>query len=811
MPLLTLHDLRFAVRTLRARPGLTAVIVATLALGVGASTAMFSLVDPVLLRSLPFERSDRLAVLWGVFGPERSIRGASPIEVADWRAMNRAFQDVAVFDQLSVNLRTGGDPERVRAEWVTSPYFELLGARPARGRGFLAEEDGPADAHPVAVVSHEFWQRRLGGSAGVLDTTIVLNERPFAIVGVMPAGFRGLSFQADLWVPLSMISLNGTPALLTGRGSRWLGAIGRLREGVTMEAAQADLDRVAAELTRAHPANNTDRGVQLMSLLDNALRRNADLFASLFAAVLLFLLIACANVASLQLVRATARSREIALRLALGARRFQLTRQLLTEGMVLAFLGGGAGILLANWTIALMVPHAPPGLLPGHADVSIDGRVLGFSLAITLFSGIVCGLAPVWRSGRRDLSEALREGARAASSGLGRLRRPGLQQLLVAGEVAIALVLLVGAGLMMRSLRERLAVAPGFTTDGVLAGRISLPRARYTPEARARFVEQLAERLNQLPFVAAASVSSDLPMGGTDNAGQVTPDPAGPSVRAFRHSVTPRFFEALQIPILQGRSFTTDDRDGTPAVVIVSEMMARRFWPDRDPVGMRLRLGDASGPEATIVGVAAAARFRDLTTDLSASEPDLFFPYAQRTDQDIAIAVRSRTGALLPAAEVRRAVASLDPGLSLFDAGPLEDGLRGQVAPARFGALVLGVFSAVALLLAAVGIYGVISFVVGLSRREIAIRMALGADRARVLGVVVRNGMTLVAVGALAGVIGARLGTPVLASQLYRVGVSDPATFATVTAALVGVALLASWLPARRATAVEPQSVLKEE
>ncbi len=810
MSISPMHDLRLALRTLRTRPGLSAVIVTTLALGIGASAAMFSLVDPVLLRPMPFERPDRLAVVWGSHGPERSLRGASPIEVSDWRRLNRAFQDIAVFDPISLNLRTSADPVRVQGEWITSPYFDVLGIRPARGRGFRPEEDAGADAHAVVVIGHDFWQARLGGSADALGSVLTLNDQPFTVVGIAPPGFRGLTFQADLWAPLSMISLDGRPGLLTERGNRWLAAVGRLRDGVTFDAAQADMDRVGQALVREFPDQNRDRGVTLVSLEANVLGSNADLFKTLFGAVLLFLLIACANVASLQLVRATGRTREMALRLALGARRGQVARQLLIEGLVLALLGGGAGVLLANWAVALLVPLAPAGLLPPYADVAVDLRVLGFSLVLTVLAGVVCGLAPAWLAARRDLSDALREGARASASGLGRLRRPGPQQLLVAAEVAVALVLLVGAGLMTRSLNQRLAVRTGFAVDGVEVARVSLPGTRYgSTEERVAFADRLVASLQELPFVAAAAVSSDLPMRGVTNAGRIQPVAGGEWIRAFRHSVTPDFFDVLQVPILEGRSFTRNDRADTEPVVIVSDAMARRFWPDRDPVGQRIRLSDSL--EATIVGVAGDLRFRDLTTELGTTEPDVFYPFSQRPATSLEIAVRWRAGGPPAAAAVRRVLTVLDPSLPLFAAAPLAAGLQSQLAAARFGSLVLAVFSAVALALAAIGIYGVVSFVVGQSRREIAIRMALGADRRRVLGAVVRNGMVLVLVGAAAGVLGARLGSRALASQLYGVGVTDPGTFALVTAALVTVALLASWLPARRAAAVEPQAVLKDE
>jgi putative ABC transport system permease protein len=481
--------------------------------------------------------------------------------------------------------------------------------------------------------------------------------------------------------------------------------------------------------------------------------------------------------------------------------------------MVLAGLGGATGMLLAYWMIRLLIPLAPAGLLPAYAQVAVNTRALGFTLGLTLLTGLACGLAPVLRSGTRDLSLALHQGARAASSGLRRLRHPGLQQVLVAGEVALALILLAGAGLMIRSLRERLAVEPGFNPAGVLAARVSLPR-NYVPAARTDFVERLVARLNDLPGVDVAAVGTDLPLRGNSNAATLLVEaPGAVPIRHYRHSVTPEFFGALGIPLERGRGFTSFDRENTPRVAVISTVMARRFWPGQDPIGHRFRQGDETGPEVTIVGVAGPARFRDLTTDLAAatSEPDVYYPFSQRTSTDLELAIRMRDGTLASVTTIQREVAALDPGLPLYLVAPLGDALTTQNAAPRFGSLVLGAFSALALLLAAIGIYGVISFVVGLSRKEIAIRLALGADGGKVLRTVMANGMLLVLAGVVVGMIGARLGATLLESQLYGVSASDPGTLTAVSGAVMAVALLASWLPARRAAAVEPQTVLKGE
>lgn len=814
MTLISAQDLRFAFRNLQARPGLSAVIIATLALGIGATTATFSLLDAALLRPLPFERADRLVFLWGVAGPERRQRGASPPEVADWGTLNHTLTGVSVYDPISLNLRIESGADRLNAERVNPQYFSLLGVEAQLGRTFTAEEDRVADAFPVAVVSHRLWLTRFAGDAGLVGRTVTINDRPFTVVGIMPEGFSGLSFQADLWIPLAMLSVDSPASLLTSRNTRWLPALGRLKDGVTIAEAERDLAAVATRLSEQYPESNTDRSVDLQSLEQNFLGSTASLFQTLFKAVILVLLVACANVMSLQLVRATAREREIALRMALGAGRMQLVRQLLTEGLVLAGLGGVAGVLLAYWIIRLLVPLAPAGLIPLYAQVAVNGRVLLFSVGVTVLTGLVCGLAPVLRRQRHDLSDALRQGARAASSGLGRLRRPGLQQALVAGEVALALMLLVGAGLMLRSLGERMAVKPGFDAEGVLAARVSLPRSQYAPQARADFVERLVTRLNALPGVAVATVATDLPLRGISNASSLLVEgPGATPIRYYRHSVTPEFFGALGISLERGRGFASFDRLNTPRVAVISSAMARRFWPGQDPVGRRFRQGDETGPEVTIVGVAGPARFRDLTTDLTAatSEPDVYYPFAQRTDTDLEIAIRMRDGSTPSVPMIQREVAALDPGLPLFQVAPLGDALATQNAAPRFGSLVLGAFSALALILAAIGIYGVIAFVVGLSRKEIAIRLALGADAGKVLRIVMANGMVLVLAGVVVGMIGARLGGKLLETQLYGIRASDAGTLAAVSGGVVVVALLASWIPARRAAAVEPQTVLKGE
>ena len=818
-----LTEFRIALRMLRRRPGFATAVILTLALGIGTSTAVFSLLNAALLRPLPFAEPARLAMIWGVFGDQRDIgnvRGASPAEITDWRTLNRSFTDVAAYDEISLNLRTTGDAQRIDAEMVSAAYFDILGVTASRGRTFLAEEDLVPDARPVAVVSDAFWRARFGADPAIVGKSITLNDRPFTIVGVMKPEFRGISFDTDVWVPMMMISLTSSPSTLEARGNRWLGAVGRLRPGIPWEAAQRDLDGVATRLAAAYPETNANRGVQLFSLQDAALGPTRQLLIAIFTAVLLFLLVACANVINLQLVRATSRRREIALRIAVGADRSRLLRQLVIEGLTLATIGAVAGLTLAVWGLGSLLPLLPNGVLPRYATPSLDWRVLLFATVLTLVCGVLFGLAPALQTRRLAIADSLKEGARAAAGGITSLRRFGMQQMLVMGEVALALILLVGGGLMVRSLQRELAVEPGFKPDRVFTAQISLPRGRYPVPARALFANRLVERLKALPQIEAAAIGSDMPFGGaTNGAGMYIDGVTDAPVRYYRHRVTHDYFSALGIPLLRGRLFTAADRDSAALVAVISDATARRFWPGTDAIGERIRMGDATGPEATVVGIVGTARFRDLTTNLASprSEPDVFFAFDQRTDVDLSLIVRARPGttALLPA--IQRELTAIDAGVPLYASTPMRDLIDQQTARSRFGSALLGTFSVVALALAAVGIYGVLAFVIGLSRREIAIRMALGATRGRVVGLIVRQGMTLVGMGLVVGLVGAYFATEAmaylagdaLASQLFGVSTTDPVTFVAVPVLLLLVALLASYLPSRAAARIDPQLALK--
>jgi len=814
-----LNDFRFALRTLRRRPTFTAAVVLTLALGIGTTSAVFSLLDAALIRPLPFAEPERLAMLWGVVGPERdgpnrSVRGASFPEITDWRTLNHSLSDVSAYDEISLNLGTGGDPRRVDAEMVSASYFRLLGATAAQGRAFTADEDRVPDANPVAVISHALWTTQFASDPRIVGRSITLNDRPFTIIGVMRENFRGISFDTDVWVPMMMISLTTSKSALESRGGRWLGALGRLKPGVTFEAAQRDLNAVARQLAVAHPETNHDRGVQLFSLQDSALGNTRQLLVALFVAVLLFLGIACANVVNLQLVRATSRRREIALRVAVGAEGVHLVRQLLAEGLTLAAVGAVAGVALAGWGLGALLPLLPDGAIPRYVVPTMDWRVIAFAAGVTVLAGVVFGLAPALSVRRLTIADSLKEGSRSAGAGIASLRRLGAQQLLVVSEVALALVLLIAGGLMVRSLRQQLGVNPGFRADGVVTAQLALPRSRYPAPTRVQFVNALLERVRALPQVDAAAVGGDIPLGGNSNAGTIFVDGVTPEpVRAYRHRVTPDYFATLGIPVLQGRTFTSADRDSAQDVAIISEAAARRYWPGQDAVGRELRFGDQTGSKVTVVGVVGTVRFRDLTTDLTAltSEPDVYFSFAQLTDVDLSLVVRTSGDQATVMAAIQREVSAIDPGLPLYRVVAMRDLVARQTATARFGSSVLASFSMVAMALAAIGIYGVLAFVIGLSRREIAIRLALGATRGRVVRLIVRQGMTLVAIGMALGLVGAYYATGALSAQLFGVTATDPVTFAGVAALLAAIALAASYLPSRMAARIDPQQALKSD
>lgn len=808
--------LRFALRTLSRNPSFTLVVILTVAVAIGATATILGVVNATIVRPLPFTDPDQLVVGQGWELREQAPRGVSYLEAMDWRTMSQTFDGLAAYDQVSLNLaHVGGEPALAVAEIVTADFFRILGVNAARGRGFLDEEHRAPDAHPVAIISDHLWRTRFGASEATVGSSVTLNAQSFTIVGVMPAGFRGLSFETEVWIPMMMVSTIRPASILDSRANRWLGVVGRVKSGRAIGDVERDLKRVTTLLATEYPEHNTDRGARVTPLRDFYLGTTRTLVLALFGAVGLLLVIACVNVVSLQLVRAASRRREMALRIALGANRRRLVRQLLAEGLVLATAGASAGVLLALWGIDVLLALAPAGLLPAYASPAIDGWVIACTALIAVVAGVTFGIAPAVTRSRGDLVSDLKEGAPSAAAGIGSMRRVRTQHVLVIGEVALALVLLTGAALMLQSLRRQLDVDPGFRTDNVLAARLALPRETYSSAERVRFVERLEERLRALPGVTDAAIAADLPLRGIESGGYLSFEGGDEELPYFRHRVSPSYFETLGIRLRDGRVFTAADGPDAPPVAIVSAHMARRLWPDGEVIGRRIRLRGAARqlPWIEVVGVVDDVHFRDLTGDMYAplARVDVYFPFAQETDETIEIAVRGASEGTALGTGVRHAVRELDGSLAVYEMAPLSDALEQQMASVRFGSFMLSLFGGLAIVLAAVGIYGLLAFIVGTSSREIAIRMALGAEAAAVVGLIVRKGMTLVAIGGLLGILIIVPSSRTLASILFEARLGDPLMLVGVSALLVTASLMACWIPARRASRIVPQAALKAE
>jgi putative ABC transport system permease protein len=798
---------------LMKQPGFTAVAVIALALGIGANTAIFSVVNAVLLRPLPFKNPEQLVIVNETVRRETiETRPASYPDFIDWRDQNQSFEDIAAFDSPSFTLTGGDEPERIPGEIVSASYFSLLGIQPKAGRAFLPEEDRTPDANPVAVVSYKLWQRRFGSDPNLVGKSVKINERDFTVIGIMPEGFEGVSGGSEVWIPVSMIStFSSQPGDINKRGSRWHSVIARLKPGVTINQAQADMDAIASRLEREYQGTNKDRGVQLVGAHESAVGNLRATLMVLLGAVAFVLLIACANVANLLLARATVRQKEIAIRTALGASRRRLIRQLLTESLLLSIAGGGLGLLLSVWGIELIIAFVA-GQVPGYVKPDIDIRVLVFTLLVSLVTGIIFGLIPALQASKPGLNELLKEGSRGSTGGA---RRHRVRRSLVIAEIALALMLLIGAGLMLRSFQRLQAFNPGFKVDNVLTLRISLPRS-YSSNQATLFHQQLVERVQGLPGAQSVGSATDVPLDGNTSATMVPVEglvPPDDDIRVYRHTISPNFFASLGIPILRGRDFTVRDNAQAPRVVIISDSMAQRLWPGEDPIGKRISTSrDQNRKEVwdEIIGVVGDVKYRTLIRDQN-KDPDIYLPLLQNPDPAVALAVRTQgdPASLVPA--IRSEVQRLDSNLPIFDIAPMKQRVENVTANTRFSTLLLGVFAAVAMLLAVVGIYGVMAYSVTQRTHEIGIRLALGADRRDVLKLVVGEGMALVGVGIGTGLLGAFAATRILASQLYSVSATDPVTFLVVSLILAGVALGACFVPARRATKVDPMVALRYE
>jgi predicted permease len=810
-----LQDVRYGVRMLAKRPGFTLVAVLTLALGIGANTAIFSVVDAVLLRPLPYANPDGLVVVFDNFLnmglPEISV---SIPEFVDYRERNGVFTDIAAWFTGTANLTETGEPEQIRVAYVSASLFPLLGVEPAAGRAFTPEEDQPGN-DTVVVLSHGLWQRRFGGDQGIVGKTLRLDGEAYTVVGIAPAGFQFPS-QIDVWAPIAF-----TPAQLDQqqRGSRFLQVVARLKPGVTPERAGSEMAAIAGQLVEEYPNNYMMPGsgwtVTVVPLLEQVVGDTRQALLVLLAAVGFVLLIACANVANLLLARASARNKEFAIRLALGAGRRRLIRLLLTESVLLAFVGGTLGLLLAIWGVDLLVASIPAGL-PRADEIGVDGRVLFFTLLVSLATGLVFGLAPALQTTRLDLHESLKEGDRGSTESL---RRNRVRNLLVVSEVALSLVLLIGAGLMIKSFIRVWNVDAGFNPENVLTARLTLPTNKYADNAQVTaFYSQLLENVQALPGVQSAAAASLVPMVG-NSSGSVTledrPQPPGsPSLEADMRVVSPDYFRAMETPILRGRGFTAGDVDGAQPVAVIDEMMAETLYPNEDPIGRLIKRGGAmsTNPWMTIVGVATHVKNQGLDAE---GRVQLYMPLFQRPFtqplRNTYLVARTGSNPTAVAGAMRAAVAEADSDLPLANIRTMEEVLSESVATRRLSMSLLGLFAIVALLLAAIGLYGVLAYSVARRTHEIGIRMALGARPRDVLRLVVGQGVLLIGVGIAVGLAAAFLVTRMMADLLFGVSATDPLTFVGTPLVLGAVALAASYFPARRAARVDPMIALRYE
>ncbi|HEY6216541.1 MAG TPA: ABC transporter permease [Pyrinomonadaceae bacterium] len=806
-----IKDIRYAIRGLLQRPGFTAIALITLALGIGANTAIFSVVNAVLLRPLPFSDPEQLVIVWedaAFAGFPRNT--PAPANYADWKTQNQSFVDMAATAEKSFNITGDGEPERVTAHAVTANFFPLFGVPPLLGRGFTPDEDRPG-GNKVAVLSYSLWQTRYGGDRQIINHDILLNGEKFSVVGVMPSGFQFLDKEVRLWVPLALSAEE-----LANRGGHYLNIVARLKPGVGLSQAQADMNAVMRRIVNDNPRETFDGklGAIVIPLRDQLVSDARGSLVVLLVAVAFVLLIACANVAGLLLARAVGRRREVALRMALGAGRARVIRQLLTESLLLSLVAGVLGTLLAYWSFSFL-----QGLVPAEMALStsltLDTRILVFTILVSIVTGIVFGLVPALQAARVDLNEALKQGGTRTTSS-GRLRSA-----LIVFEVALSVVLLIGAGLLIQTLFQIFQQYSILKPEKVLTLRTELPRAKAKePQQRNQFLQQVLERVEHLPGVESAGYTTSIPLswkGGTNGfypEGLKAPIP-GMAYDANHRQVSANYLQTMNIPLRQGRYFDARDNAQAIPVAIVNETMGRQYWPGENALGRRFKLGDPDDKDAPwiqIVGVVGDIRQMGLDEPVKA---EMYFPYEQIKDQswytprDLVIRTSSETSSLVGA--VRQVIREVDPDQPVSNIATMSEVLSTEAAERRMGMIMLVGFAALALLLASLGIYGVLAYFVTQHTSEIGVRQALGATPRNILFLVLKKGMGLTLLGVVIGLAGSFALTRLMSSLLFGVKASDPLTFVTVPLVLGLVALFACLIPARRATRIDPLVALRYE
>ena len=796
------QDLRYGTRMFMNKPGFTVIAVITLALGIGANAAIFSVVNAVLLRPLPFKEPERLMMIRETKLPQFPEFSVSPGNFLDWKRQNTVFERLVAFQNAPFNLIGAGDPEELRGLRVTEGFLAMLGVQPELGRDFLPEED-QSGRSGVVILSHGLWQRRFGGDPKIINQAITLSGRSYSVIGVMPATFSFGGRETELWRPMGFTGQESQ-----NHGGHYLSAVGQLKPGATLEQARSEMIAIAGRLAQQYPNANAGWNVKLMPLQEFIVRSIKPALLVLLGAVTFVLLIACANVANLLLARAAGRQKEVAIRTALGAGRARIVRQLLTESALLALAGGAVGLLLAKWGMELLLKLAPQDL-PRMSGVSLDGRVLAFTAAVTLLTGVIFGLVPALHASKPNLNETMKDaGGRGSTEGGGRQFVRGS---LVVLEVASASLLLVGAGLLIKSFWRLQRVDPGFNPNNALTLSVTLPPRKYPEEnQQGAFFQQLLEEVRTLPGVQAAGATNSMPLGGDYVLGFVIegrpPLPPGAGQSTNYYAVSADYFKAMGIPLLRGRVFTEQDTKNTTRVIVINETMAKRMFPNEDPIGKRIHVTNGPTVFREIVGIVGDVKQYGLDQD---TPLQTYEPYTQQPFSFMTLVVRavSDPANLTPA--IRNQVLSIDKEQPISGIRTLEQLVSTSIAEQQFSMLLLGVFASVALALAAVGIYGVLSYAAAQRTHEIGIRMALGARAGEVLKMVIGQGMGPALLGVALGLGAALALTQLIKRLLFGVAAADPMTYAVIALLLTLVALIACWIPARRAAKVDPMVALR--